>query len=32
MIEKDITNAKLMEEANISANIIKKLRPESIFL
>lgn len=24
MIEKDITNAKLMKEANISANIIKK--------
>ena len=26
MIEKDITNAKLMKEANISANIIKKIK------
>ena len=25
MIEKDITNANLMKEANISANIIKKI-------
>ena len=26
MIEKDITNANLMKEANISANIIKKIK------
>lgn len=26
MIEKDITNAKLMKDANISANIIKKIK------
>lgn len=30
MIEKDITNSKLMKDANISANIIKKLRLENI--
>lgn len=26
MIEKDITNAKLMKDANVSANIIKKIK------
>ena len=26
MIEKDITNANLMKEANVSANIIKKIK------
>lgn len=26
MIEKDITNSKLMKDANISANIIKKIK------
>lgn len=26
LIEKDITNAKLMKDANVSANIIKKIK------
>ena len=26
MIEKDISNAKLMKDANISANIVKKIK------
>lgn len=26
MIEKDITNTKLMKDANVSANIIKKIK------
>lgn len=32
MIEKNITNAKLMKEANVSANIIEKLILEKIYM